>query len=117
MLHSDSKDSNTFEWVNRDWADANIISFIRKNPWNYDGALLVVCNFSPWFHYGYACGAPKEGGYERIFSTYDSIPGCGGPAELGGCPSIQTQRSVYNGKPFRLNYDLRPFEAVIFRIP
>ena len=117
VLHSDSKDSKTFEWVNRDWADANIISFIRKNPWNYDGALLVVCNFSPWFHYGYACGAPKEGDYERIFSTYDSIPGCGGPAELGGCPHIRTQRSVYNGKPFRLNYDLRPFEAVIFRIP
>ena len=117
VLHSDSKDSKTFEWINRSWADANIISFIRKNPWNYDGALLVVCNFSPWYHNGFSCGAPKEGGYERIFSTYDTIPGQGGPEELGGCPVIEAQRNVQDGKPFRISYGLRPFEVIIFRIP
>ena len=116
-LHSDSKDSKIFEWVKRDWADANVISFIRKNPWSYDGALLVICNFSPWRHDGFACGAPKAGGYERIFSTYDNIPGCGGPAELGGCPVIEAQHSVCDGRPFRLNYGLRPFEAIILKIP
>ncbi len=117
VLYSDSKDSSTFEWVNRDWADANIISFIRKNPWNYDGALLVVCNFSPWHHHGFACGAPKAGGYERIFSTYDNLPGQGGPAELGKCPVIEAQNSVCDGRPFRLSYGLRPFEVIILRIP
>ncbi len=117
VLHSDSKDSKIFEWVNRNFAEANIISFIRKNPWNYDGALLIICNFSPWNHDGFACGAPVEGGYERIFSTYDNLPGCGGPEELGGCPVIHTQRNVYDGRPFRLNYGLRPFECVILRIP
>ena len=116
-LHSDSKDSSSFEWVNRNWADANVISYIRKNPWNYDGAVLVVCNFSPWYHNGFACGAPKEGGYERVFSTYDSVPGQGGPAELGGCPVIEAQRAVCDGRPFRLSYGLRPFEAIILRIP
>ena len=55
--------------------------------------------------------------WPRIFSTYDNLPGCGGPEELGGCPVIHTQRNVYDGRPFRLNYGLRPFECVILRIP
>ena len=116
-LHSDSKDSRTFEWINRNFADGNIISFIRKSPRNYDGALLVICNFSPWYHHNFSCGAPKGGGYERIFSTYDNIPGQGGPKELGGCPYIEAQYGVCDGKPFRLSYGLRPFEALILRIP
>ena len=117
VLHHDSKDSKIFEWVQRDWADANIISYIRQNPYNYQDALLVVCNFSPWFHPDYGCGVPVEGGYERIFSTYDTIPGAGGPEELGGCPVIHAQRGVRDGRPCRLNYGLRPFEVIILRIP
>lgn len=115
-LHSDSKDSAIFEWINRDWPDANIISYIRKNPWNYDGAMVVICNFSPWYHNGYACGVPKEGGYERIFSTYDTVAGGGGPDEIGGFPVLQAERSVCDGRPYRLSYGLRPFEAIILRI-
>lgn len=115
-LYSDSKDSKIFEWINRDWPESNIISYIRKNPWSYDGALVVVCNFSPWYHNGYACGVPKEGKYERIFSTYDTVPGGGGPEELGSYPVMEAERVVCDGKPYRLSYGLRPFEAIILRI-
>jgi 1,4-alpha-glucan branching enzyme len=38
-LYSDSKDPVTFQWINRDDTDRNIVSFIRRNPWNYEGAL------------------------------------------------------------------------------
>lgn len=117
VLYSDSKDSSTFEWVNRHFADANIISFIRKNPWNYGGALLVICNFSPWNHPGYTCGVPTAGGYERIYSTYDTVPGGGGPEETGGMPVIRAEQGVCDGRPFRLSYGLRPFECIILRIP
>ena len=116
-LHSDSKDSATFEWVNRDFADANIISYIRKNPWNYSGAVLVICNFSPWRHDGYACGVPKNGAYTRIFSTYDTVPGGGGPDELGGYPVMHSENAWCDGRPFRLSYGLRPFETVIIKLP
>lgn len=116
-LHNDSKDPAIFEWVNRDFADANIISYIRKNARNYDGAVLVICNFSPWRHDGYACGVPKGGEYTRLFSTYDNIPGAGGPEELGGCPKMQAENNGCDGRPFRLNYGLRPFEVVIIQLP
>ncbi|MBQ6498760.1 MAG: 1,4-alpha-glucan branching protein GlgB [Ruminococcus sp.] len=116
-LYSDSKDSATFEWVTKDFADANVISYIRKNPWNYSGAVLVICNFSPWHHGGYSCGVPLDGEYTRIFSTYDFIPGQGGPEELGGYPVMRCENSWCDGKPYRLSYGLRPFESVVIKLP
>ena len=117
VLYKDAKDPAIFEWINRDFADANIISYIRKNPKNYDGAVLVICNFSPWYHNGYACGVPMGGEYTRLFSTYDNIPGGGGPEELGGYPKMPAQNDPCDGKPFRLYYGLRPFECVIIKLP
>ncbi len=116
-LYSDSKDSAAFEWVTKDFADANVIGYIRKNPWNYSGAVLVICNFSPWHHGGYSCGVPVDGEYTRIFSTYDFIPGQGGPEELGGYPVMRCENSWCDGKPYRLSYGLRPFESVIIKLP
>ena len=116
-LYTDSKDSKTFEWVNRNFADANIISYIRKNPWNYDGAVLVVCNFSPWYHNDFACGVPMGGEYTRLFSTYDNIPGAGGPDELGGNPKLAAENVWCDSRPFRLRYGLRPFEVIIVKLP
>lgn len=116
-LHNDSKNPALFEWVNRNYADANIISYIRKNPWNYSGAILVICNFSPWYHRDYACGVPMSGEYTRLFSTYDNLPGCGGPAELGGYPKMRAENNYCDGRPFRLNYGLRPFEVAIIKLP
>ena len=117
VLHSDSKDPAIFEWVNRDFADANIISYIRRNPRDYGGAVLVICNFSPWYHNGYACGVPMGGEYTRLFSTYDNLPGGGGPAELGGLPKMRAENCGCDGRPYRLSYGLRPFEAVIIKLP
>ena len=116
-LHSDSKNPAVFEWVNRNFADANIISYIRKNPYDYNGAVLVICNFSPWYHNSYACGVPMAGAYTRLFSTYDNIPGGGGPDELGDCPILFAESNGCDGRPFRLSYGLRPFEAIIIKLP
>ena len=116
-LYSDSKDPAIFEWVNRNFADANIIAYIRRNPWNYGGAILVICNFSPWYHSSFACGVPLDGEYTRLFSTYDNMPGCGGPSELGGLPKMRAEKNGCDGRPYRLNYGLRPFEAVVVKLP
>ena len=117
VLHRDSKDPAIFEWVNRHYADANIISFIRKSPRHYGGAVLVICNFSPWYHNDYACGVPMGGEYTRLFSTYDNLPGCGGPDEIGGYPKMYAEHGGCDGRPFRLRYGLRPFECVIIKLP
>ena len=116
-LHSDSRDPATFEWVNKGDADRNILAFIRRNPWNYDGAVLVVLNFSPVSYHDYSAGVPFGGLYKRVFSTYDSLPGQGNPAEIGGIPPLTAAWQECDGYSHRLTYSLRPFESVIFEFP
>ena len=116
-LYTDSKDSRTFEWVNRNDADRNIIAFIRRNPWTYDGAVLVVINFSPVDQHDYTCGVPMGGAYKRVFSTYDSLPGGGNPDEIGGVPVIIPERHDCDGYDYRVLYSLRPYESIIVAFP
>ncbi len=116
-LYSDTKDHHTFEWVSKNDADRNIISYIRRNPWNYDSALLVICNFSPVAYGSYLCGVPEKGYYKRVFSTYDSLPGGGSPGEIGDIPPIDSIRKDCDNHPYALPYGLRPFEAVVFEFP
>ena len=116
-LYTDSQNPTTFEWVNRHDADRNIFSYIRRNPWDYNGALLVVLNFSPVAYHGYTVGVPLSGLYARVFSSYDSLPGQGNPAEIGGIPPLTAQRHDCDGYPHMLTYDLRPFEAIVIEFP
>ena len=117
VLYSDSQNPATFEWVNRHDADRNIFSYIRRNPWNYDGALLVVLNFSPMGVGDYTVGVPLGGLYPRVFSSYDSLPGQGNPAEVGGIPPMTAEQHDCDGYPYMLRYGLRPFEALIIEFP
>jgi len=117
-LHSDSKDGRVFEWINRYDADRNILSYIRRNPWNYDQALVVICSFSPVAHTDYTCGVPVAGMYKRVFSTYDSLPGSGNPDEVeGGIPPVVSTPDRCDGHPYRLMYSLRPYESIILEFP
>ncbi|MBE6473324.1 MAG: 1,4-alpha-glucan branching protein GlgB [Coriobacteriaceae bacterium] len=115
-LYSDSRNPATFEWVNRNDFWRNTISYIRRNPWNYDGAVLVVCNFSPMRIDGYTVGVPLPGSYKRVFSTYDSLPDGGGPDEMGA-PEMQAEHEECDGREYRLTYDLRPYESLIVELP
>ena len=115
-LYCDSRNPATFEWVNRNDFWRNTISYIRRNPWNYDGAVLVVCNFSPMRIDGYTVGVPLPGDYRRVFSTYDSLPDGGGPDEMGA-PVLEATREECDGREYRLTYDLRPYESLIVELP
>jgi len=114
-LHNDSKDSRTFEWVNRGDADRNILAFIRRNPWDYNGAVLCVLNLSPMTYYDYSAGVPFGGLYTRVFSTYDSLPGQGNPAD--GIPPLTADWNECDGYSHRITYSLRPFECVVIAFP
>ena len=116
-LYTDAKDSRTFQWVNSGDAGRNILAFLRRNPWDYNGALLVIANLSPVAYPDYSCGAPLPGFYERVFSTYDSLPGQGSPAELGGIPPLTASPGPCDGLPYRIGYALRPNEVVVLSLP
>ena len=117
VLYSDSRNPVTFEWINRNDSSANVISYIRRNPWNYDDAVLVICNFSPAAHSDYWVGVPVEGCYTRVFSTYDALPGGGGPEEVGEAPVLLSAESGADGRPCHLTYSLRPYESIIVAFP
>ncbi len=114
-LHADSKNPATFEWVNRGDADRNILAFIRRNPWDYNGAVLCVLNLSPMNHYDYSAGVPFGGQYTRVFSTYDSLPGQGNPGE--GIPPLTADWKECDGYSHRITYSLRPFECIVLAFP
>lgn len=114
-LHTDALNDNTFNWINRNDAMRSTVSFIRRNPWNYDGAILAVCNFTPVYLDQYTVGAPVKGPYKRIFSTFDSLPG-GGAVSSDTVPEEAEEREC-DGLPYTLTYNLRPYETVFFEVP
>ena len=113
VLFTDSRNADTYQWVNKNDSDRNIISFIRRNPWNYDDAVLVVCNFSPTPQYDYIVGVPCPGWYKRVFCTLDSLPGAGAI----DVPPLSATEGECDGLPYRLQYSLRPYESAIFEFP
>lgn len=100
-------DPVSFEWINSGDVSRSIFSFIRRNPWNYNDALIFVCNFTPAFYSDFSVGVPVGGDYRMIFST---------------CPdrslsSVGSAPDLCDGRDHRLAFELGPFESVIFEIP
>ena len=58
VLYNDCGGPKTFEWVNSGDYKRNIFSFIRRNPWNYNNALIFVINFAPVDRWDMGVGAP-----------------------------------------------------------
>lgn len=106
VLYNDDAPAS-FEWVNSGDSDRSIVSFIRRNPWNYNDALLFVCNFTPVGYPEFSVGCPRGGLYRRVFSTW--------PDEAGW--KSRAARDLCDGRPWRLRYPLRPYESVVFTIP
>ena len=71
-LYEETQDSKTLEWINRYDSIRSTISFIRRNPWNYNQALIVVCNFSPVPFDDYTFGVPVSCTCKEVFITYDT---------------------------------------------
>ncbi|MBO5327849.1 MAG: 1,4-alpha-glucan branching protein GlgB [Clostridia bacterium] len=106
VLYNDSC-KNSFEWINSGDYNRSIFSFIRRNPWNYNNALVFVCNFTPVFRENFAVGVPVLGTYNRVFSTYpDERP-----------YTVEAEERLCDGRPYCVPFNLRPFESMIFEVP
>lgn len=106
VLYNDAC-KNSFEWINSGDVDRSIFTFIRRNPWNYNDALVFVCNFTPVYRENFAVGVPVPGVYNRIFSTYpDETP-----------YAIHAEERLCDGRSYCVPFNLRPFESMIFEVP
>lgn len=108
-LHCDNKGYASFQWVNCNDAERSTFSFIRKDPAVPGKELLFVLNFTPVERKDYCVGVPKRGKYRQLLSSV---------ADTAGRPaSIGAEKRESDGLPWRITFDLKPFEAVIFRLP
>ncbi len=117
VLYSDSGNPTTFEWVNKHDAYRNTFSYIRRNPWNYNSALLVILNFAARLYMDYCCGVPVKGYYKRLFSTYDFLDFGEDSSCIQEIPPLTSTDAPSDGYEYRITYDLRPYESVIFEFP
>lgn len=127
VLYKYDDDYRSFQWVNCDDADRSIFSFIRRNPKDYKGALLFICNFTPVDRPDYCVGVPVPGTYKRRLSNFstidenDTVEG----AQVKKIEMLETEDGVKykavkeecDNLPYRLNIHLRPFEAMIIKFP
>ena len=107
VLHNDNGGPVTCEWINSGDYNRNIFTFIRRNPWNYNNALIFVCNFAPVERVDMGVGAPLSGVYKRIFTTYPDA----NPLE------IEAKEELCDGRKYKLIFNLRPYESCIFEVP
>lgn len=112
VLYKDSDNPVTFEWVNKSDAMRATVSFLRRNPWNYNNAVLVICNFAPVEYGDYTCGVPLPGTYKRVFSTYDE-----GDEIAAELPVLRSEKRPCDGYANTLTLALRPYESVIYVLP
>ena len=87
-------------------------SFIRRNPWNYNQALIVVCNFSPVPFDDYTFGVPVSCTCKEVFSTYDTLPDGGTKEHV----PIKTEKRPCDNHPYTVHYSLKPYESAVFEI-
>ena len=97
----------TFEWLNGMDAARSCFSFIRQPRGGEGDTLVFICNFTPVEWRDYVTGVPKAGVYRRLFTTY--------PDEQAW--SVKAVRGLCDGRPAHLDFCLRPYESVIFRMP
>ena len=107
VLYNDAGKKNVFEWINSGDYMRNLFSFIRRNPWNYNDALVFVINFAPVYRDPIEIGVPVSGDYVKIFSTYSDEPEY----------SLTAVEEECDGRPYRLVVKLRPYESLIFAVP
>lgn len=122
----DNRENNyeSFQWINCNDSDRSIFSFIRKNPESNDGALVFICNFTPVEREDYCVGVPEEGTYKVVLDSFsptteeDTFESAEHKkAEMKAITSYKTVEEECDNLPYRLNISLRPYQALVLKVP
>ena len=109
-LWEEDFDWRGFQWLEADDANANTVSFLRKN--SKGDFLVVVCNFSPVHREGYRIGVPVAGKYQAILNS--DAPEFGG-GDRGDKGLIDSEAIPCHGQEQSIAIDLPPMSGMIFR--
>lgn len=110
-LHWCENSPSSFEWIDVQDAEKNVLSFLRKSS-SGNEAVAVVCNFSPVPRGNYRIGMPQNGFWEEILNSDAKQYGGSGRGNLGGVKAVPIP---LHGRSYSLTIDLPPLAAVYFR--
>lgn len=103
--------SASFEWIDAQDAENNVLCFLRKGR-SVDEVLLVICSFTPVPHANYRIGVPRRGFWKEVFNSDARQYGGSGRGNFGG---LSTVPIPVHGRSHSLTVDLPPLGAVFLR--
>lgn len=72
-----------FQWVDCNYAEKSVVSFVRRG-YSADDVLLVVCNFTPIIRENYLVGVPSGGFWHEVLNSDTKLYGGSGVGNFGG---------------------------------
>ncbi len=99
-----------FQWLEADDANANTVSFLRKDK--KGEALVILCNFSPIHREGYRVGVPVAGRYEVLLNSDEERFGGSGKGDKA---PLRSEKIPCHGQEQSIAIDLPPMSGVIYR--
>ena len=110
-LHTTEYLPGSFEWIDYQDAENDIISFLRHGS-SEEEVIAVVCNFAPVEHRNFRLGVPKKGKWEEILNTDAAQYGGTGHGNFGGLTSVPVP---FDGRRQSLTLDLPALSVLFFK--
>jgi 1,4-alpha-glucan branching enzyme len=110
-MHECDASPQGFEWIDNHDAENNVLSMLRKGK-DVQGAILILCNFSPLPRHNYRAGVPFRGHWQEILNTDAAEFGGSGQGNFGGIDSVPIP---LHGRFHSVTVTLPPLGAVFFR--
>ena len=110
-LHELDFDPTGFEWMDRQDADASVISFVRRARSPDAATVLVVCNFTPVLRTNYVVGVARAGHWHETLNSNALHYGGDGSGNFGGVDAAPVPA---HGKFQSLTLTLPPLATLFF---
>jgi 1,4-alpha-glucan branching enzyme len=110
-LQHNEHNSTSFEWLELQDAERNVICFLRKGG-SADEAIVVACNFSSVPRDNYRIGVPRKGVWREIFNSDSKVYGGSGRGNWG---EVRTTPFPLAGRNHSMTVDIPPLGAVFLR--
>jgi 1,4-alpha-glucan branching enzyme len=108
-LWDQDSDPSTFEWIDADDSDRNVLAYLRRS--RAGQTVAVVVNFAGVPHEDYRLALPEGGRWTEILNTDAPIFGGSGVGNLGG---VEAEEVAWRGRPFSAEIRVPPLGAVWF---
>jgi 1,4-alpha-glucan branching enzyme len=113
-LHAGDADPAGFAWIDLSNADQSVWAFLRRDPADPGGPLLVCAfNATPVPRDDYWLGVPEPGTYRKVLDTDATSYGGSG---YGRVEQYSADAHPVQGYPFRLRVTLPPLAAIYLRL-